>query len=1454
MGLFSWIRNKYYNYKLCQADRLAQNTDYDGAKSIYEALLDKQPMASIHLAKMLVANASVPAIKIDVLKQLLELQKCSTEVAKNEFVSILSTHISDMEATASSCFLSKRYNEAVGLLEAIKNFRTGQNFTDTLYSYKAYQSFTLTNTESWPSLDYREVVYYLQQKSTPPTEEITSFIGILEQQKRFQRGIMLLLPFLNIGNWVKESIFNYIVEIVSNNDSERKNVKHFNDFCLDEEICKESAVDLAKRAHEKATKKEYSTAVLFDAFAAEYLWDNNSFNVDRCHHIVEDVATRANAKEIEKLLVLARSLNLSESQISKIYNDINGIAVAADPATAIAICRLFIGDTTFDKLYVEKALSLVKGCSELNLEELRGVIRNITTEVSLPDVLAPFIRYVPALESEFVEAAIKVIVSQKSIELLDKYWEVKDDPRFLEAVINTLFSNWKIFAKHIAQSHRIFLDEKKNLEFFCNSLRDTNDLDFILNILERLLKDKKPVDEFYISIILKHSNVLPSVEESLDLVNRGLENSPKDTLERLLTEKKHLITQLISDKKFDHAEIEIISILNVDKEAPTLLAELYFNQAKNANDIAARITFYDKVISLSEQYCLYDRFLDSLQESLGALVELAKKTWSEGKSEKGFQIAERIKVYWAYWIPLFAWLRNATRSKSESLVAAIKYDAATLQEIVKECPSAKDYASEETTNLWSRYFDNVIAKSESQPKDKAITSLSKLRTSIATYAPKEFSDANQDKLARLVVRLKWQVAIEDEHEQLLSDAITLYDEIAADVVTSYVNRAELRSLICHVKSNAIDPPTEHRINQALQLNSYQALREDLAYRYACYLLMQVRPADAEYILRTYLPDETDLLGICDNIYVKEAERKLAEFNHLVKRLNTGEMSVAEAIEFKTAVHKYKKQITPKLKDLGRAFSQFTPKIEAYILNKMFEEEVYMELLAKLMQENPNYIEDNTDFHNVAIASLGVVESDLDDEPIVRRAIATVLTAIFSDRLFVQSLDYTSWDDKYTFTLDESLGQTDSDDYDALPDNVNFANSVENENIAIRDVQNSLLARLEASVRKYHPSLEKFYNEERNALSKLIELRLDKSYILASPQLCRTLASLRMSIENAFAYELDQNYGNKEDVIALGCVYGFTGGEYSKYQKGYNALVACKSALTHHPGVTVEEAFTTSQIDAIKRFKRLFSDLKSAVGTAMNEDVRSELNFKAFLGKFEIICKSIKDTSLSLTCANYVNGKVVHLLNNDTMPLHEGVAYMVRVHNIAPSNEQVKNNLEGILNNLVHKAEKDNSAADRNALQKALQDLNGKFDDAIALSVIIAKLSSKRIRPYTALSQLYDLYSKKKNDAEVCDALVALIKLCIHKYIINEEGIGTSNVKSVLNQLQTNRSIVFKERAKLLAAEYIEIFEQLPSEAKLLMMGGRSLGLQTLNSKGLALKDGLDYLRNLSDLDQLLKRN
>jgi hypothetical protein len=257
---------------------------------------------------------------------------------------------------------------------------------------------------------------------------------------------------------------------------------------------------------------------------------------------------------------------------------------------------------------------------------------------------------------------------------------------------------------------------------------------------------------------------------------------------------------------------------------------------------------------------------------------------------------------------------------------------------------------------------------------------------------------------------------------------------------------------------------------------------------------------------------------------------------------------------------------------------------------------------------------------------------------------------------------------------------------------------------------------------------------------------------------------------------------------------------------------------------------------------------------MNEDIRSKMDFKSFLDKYEIICRAVADTTLSLTCSNYVNGEVVHLLNNDNMKLREGVGYMVRIYNIAPTNFQVKNNLEGILSNLVTLIEEKGYSADRNALNKALADTGNTFTTIVAdatiqakLSILVDKVNSGAISKSSALSDVYGFYQKSPNNDRVCENLATLCEMCIFEYIIND-SYGTSSVKTTLNNIARNMSPTFTQKARKLGKTFNEMWSKIPYDTKNLMCGGLDLN-SSLNSKGEALKLGLQYLKKLGSVSQ-----
>ena len=447
---------------------------------------------------------------------------------------------------------------------------------------------------------------------------------------------------------------------------------------------------------------------------------------------------------------------------------------------------------------------------------------------------------------------------------------------------------------------------------------------------------------------------------------------------------------------------------------------------------------------------------------------------------------------------------------------------------------------------------------------------------------------------------------------------------------------------------------------------------------------------------------------------------------------------------------------------------------------------------------------------------------------------------------MKSLDYTSWDDNYTFTLQGSLGKTNDYDYDNLPDNINFDAPEDNHNIAIKDVQVSLSSRMETFVRDNYPKYEEFFNSEKDALNNLIELNLDQGFIIAAPYLASRLPSARKSIKESLDYDIAQGYENEEDAIDLGVRYGFTGDEYTSYCEAKQKVEKCKSIMGES-ATTIRSAY--SSLPQIKYYSKLYASLKAFVSNRMNEDIKSKMDYRKFIDVYEIICKSFNEARLSLAFSNYANGEIVQRLNDDRMQLREGVGYMVRVYTTAPLSVQVKQNLEGMLVALAVQAEQNNNSADRTAVDNAVRNTGNAFITAVedarvqaTLSVIVDKVNSGDMSKDKALNEVYDLYMKNPNNDRICQNLVTLCDMCIMEYVIADKW-GASSVKLILDSLNNNKSAAFNRHKGVLAQSYSKIWNQLDLENRMLLMG-KSVPGRTLNDKGWALKAGLDYYKRL----------
>lgn len=804
------------------------------------------------------------------------------------------------------------------------------------------------------------------------------------------------------------------------------------------------------------------------------------------------------------------------------------------------------------------------------------------------------------------------------------------------------------------------------------------------------------------------------------------------------------------------------------------------------------------------------------------------------------------------WIPLFIRKRNIEKKTITTLSQSIPFCRESIDTILNSSVDVNSVSEPSYFAVWEEYADLTLKKADSQPKDKAIQNLSEVKNLISANChsyPKQ--QILTDNLNTRLAKLRWEIGKEYEEDEEYDDAISQYKAIVKEGAASYVSKAEFRNLICHIKGNRIYDSIDADIKKALSKKSFQALKDDLAYRYACMLIKTTHPSEAENILRTYLPTETGLIALCENIYIKESEKYLEEFNAKMAAVAEGTMPLQEAIDLFNNFSDYKQVISRSLTDTTNKFVSYRRKLENYIIRLLFEEEKYSLAFSKLLSMYPNFYEDDTNFRNVAIAALGIVEGDDNrvNDDLYKKSISIWLSAIYNDRLFVKSLDYTSWDDPFSFTLDGSLGNSSDDDYEELPDNINFEAPIENKNIAISDVQNSLITRMETHIRNNKPDFEQFFNEEKESLDALISLRLDEDCIIAAPYFASRYKVVLESIKDSFDAELTFGYGNEEDVLSLGIKYGFDDGDYSRYREALACVDKCKNAI----GTTISRLRTElSATSKIKEFGKLYDSLRAFFSSKMNEAIKSKMGYKKFIDIYEIVCQAFKDNALSLAFSQYANSEVVHLLNEDEMSLRDGVGYMVRVYNVAPSSIQVKKNLEGMLCNLAASCAETPNSSDEQVLNKALRDTGSTFraqvEDARIqgeLSAIVDKVNNNRMTKSSALSAVYDLYKKNPNNDRICVNLVTLCDMCIIEYIIKDKT-GSYSVQSILDKLNNNKSATFNRHKGKLAQSYADIWDELPIDLRMLILGIGAPGT-VLSSKGLAIKRGLEYYKKLGDV-------
>lgn len=296
-----------------------------------------------------------------------------------------------------------------------------------------------------------------------------------------------------------------------------------------------------------------------------------------------------------------------------------------------------------------------------------------------------------------------------------------------------------------------------------------------------------------------------------------------------------------------------------------------------------------------------------------------------------------------------------------------------------------------------------------------------------------------------------------------------------------------------------------------------------------------------------------------------------------------------------------------------------------------------------------------------------------------------LSSVFNDRVLINSLDKTAWDDAYSFTLIDSLGSS-SKSLGRLPSNVNFG-EIDEENISIGAAQRELLNRFELMlVAKQEQGLIEiesidFYHSEKAAIESLIEVVDDKNFKPA-PSLAKT-HGLNEEIVEVLSSLYDET--KDEGLLRCGVPY-LESAKSSKVSSYAQALKLSEMVIERFKsGLSISKTQLNSNtaISALKTFNTLSSDTETRVINAFNnfsEEVRFKKstmdNLAFYIDSFSSNskCKSL----YAKTLADYT----VREVNDDKMSYLEALTLLRKAYVYVPNHQRVCQNMAFLIKALL----------------------------------------------------------------------------------------------------------------------------------------------------------------------------
>lgn len=1046
-------------------------------------------------------------------------------------------------------------------------------------------------------------------------------------------------------------------------------------------------------------------------------------------------------------------------------------------------------------------------------------------------------------------------LSDKALSLFDHSLDSIKNPCMLQdAVALVKDDGFKtMLANHIIASHTRYLSSHL-YNFLCDWIYNAFDLCQSIELFNKIHHLGYDVEVLYVRKVHQaQQEVSNDVWCGYLITLHDLYRTSAQVQEDMLT-----CAELYQNQKNYDAVIKVTDLILADTDrAKCLHAAALKGLASIEFDLDKKIDLLDSALLILE--LLSGAMVDDIRESIFLIYhQAARVLYSNGLRKRSCEVLHFL-VGKGYKEALYS-LAEYRSAEVASLVDAeqkLKAVSDAIEELSQygQLDSLIPYRC--YYDLWNAKANAVVSLSKDLDDYQADLTLEQLVLELKSKVWKSKSDESnicENAVCELIER-KYRIAYEKER-RADNSAISVYESIL-----SYEGNKESAALyrlnICRLKfSDKLEVLRYYgEINGVLDrtICNFPDLMKDLAYRYVLLLLYDHDDKTSLSIISKFFPSDQHLLDACKHVSLLNAIARLDDFNEKLDLVREAKLSSDETISFIKGLHEYSEVIKPVVEMKGGTLSKYRSRLNAYLIYILFQEGKFADAFERLIKERSDYLDDLDALRNIALLCLNMAESQQITPTNFKEVISVWLTAIYQERLFVKSLDYTAWDNQYDFSLKDAFGHFSEETIGELPENVNFNDFEDGSIVSIKEVQRILLDRFVAAISDNH-DYNLFFNEQKDAMDAFCALKLEKVCRIVAPFLSHRDELIFNNIYEALENERRKCQYKSEDILSVGVSYGLSHPAYLRYAQAKECYASCIAAVDSRVYRQVVSSYESSKIDLINEFEKMRGTLISYLSnkvSSLSETAAEDFdaNFMLYLP----VCQGLRNHTVSFVFSSYVMQNVVREVNGDAMSKSNASTIILSLYKLDATNDRVRDNLTTLFEMLCcESSEENNKAVDE--IFKVTKALDFEYFMCLALkheeltisvklNKVVQDVNENRISELKALELIYEIYVANPNNDKVCKNLVQISDICIMKYVINQSS-GRYGAIKILDLLVDNMSETFKRHSSVLEQSYDRVWNQLSLDAHFNLL----YSSYNLNDAGKALNRGLGFYSNLGGFE------